>query len=249
MSENFTFNVSYSTTFEHLETLREKMLAFLQENSRDYQVAFDVAIVGKKPSILSLSACLACHPDFPEQEKMTLSVDIKYKSNAQQGALKGLRPTVSMTLLTPLSAKRRNKWICALKEHLSEVQIFGPKGNPNTSAGPTRYTQVPWEEVQAEERRAKREKAHSTEPVGGWRLADKNADMCKLSACCFMILLKTTADNDADNVFGDTSQLNMTNPRRNLSQGASAAAPVPVVMPGMPPMTQMPQIPPGQGLP
>ena len=27
--------------------------------------------------------------DIPDQEKMTLKVDIKYKSNAQQGSLKG----------------------------------------------------------------------------------------------------------------------------------------------------------------
>jgi len=29
-------------------------------------------------------------PDFPDQEKMTLSADIKYKSNGQQVALKGV---------------------------------------------------------------------------------------------------------------------------------------------------------------
>ncbi|KAJ7592132.1 Mechanosensitive ion channel-domain-containing protein [Mycena floridula] len=193
ISENFTFDVSYRTTSDQLEKLQKKMLAFLNENSRDYQHAFDVATV-----------------DFPEQEKMTLSVDIKYKRNGQQA----------------LKAKRRDKWIWALKNQMSEVQIFGPKGNPNASAGPARYTQVPWEE-------AKREKVHSAEPVGGWHLADRNADMY----------------NDADNVFGNTSELNLTNPRRNPSQGASAAAPIPVVMPGMPPVTQMPQMPPGQGLP
>lgn len=72
MSEAFPFDVSYGTTFEDLEALREKMLKFLVENKRDYQTVFDVAV-----------------KDFPEQEKMTLSADIKYKSNAQQGALKG----------------------------------------------------------------------------------------------------------------------------------------------------------------
>lgn len=29
--------------------------------------------------------------DFPEQEKLTLTADIKYKSNWQQGAMKGTR--------------------------------------------------------------------------------------------------------------------------------------------------------------
>lgn len=49
MSETFTFDVSYSTTFEDLERLREKMLAFVENERRDYQPAFDVAVVGSCP--------------------------------------------------------------------------------------------------------------------------------------------------------------------------------------------------------
>ena len=48
------------------------MLAFVKSERRDFQPNFDVTIV-----------------DFPDQEKMTLSADIRYKSNWQQGALKG----------------------------------------------------------------------------------------------------------------------------------------------------------------
>lgn len=51
--------------------------------------------------------------------------------------------------------KRRNKWICALKTSLAELEIWGPKGNPNAEAEPAMYTEVPWEEVQTK----KREKA------------------------------------------------------------------------------------------
>jgi hypothetical protein len=46
MSETFTFDVSYATSFEDLERLREKMLAFLKAERRDYQPIFDVAVVG-----------------------------------------------------------------------------------------------------------------------------------------------------------------------------------------------------------
>lgn len=46
MSETFTFDVSYSTSFEDLERLREKMLAFVTEERRDYHPAFDVNIKG-----------------------------------------------------------------------------------------------------------------------------------------------------------------------------------------------------------
>lgn len=47
MSETLTFDVAYSTSFEDLESLRDKMLKFLEANARDYQTAFDVAVVGK----------------------------------------------------------------------------------------------------------------------------------------------------------------------------------------------------------
>ena len=63
---------AYATTFEQIEKLRELMLAFVKSERRDFQPNFDVTIV-----------------DFPDQEKMTLSADIRYKSNWQQGALKG----------------------------------------------------------------------------------------------------------------------------------------------------------------
>ncbi len=47
MSETFTFDVSYATSFEDLERLRDKMLDFVKEERRDYQPVFDVAVVGK----------------------------------------------------------------------------------------------------------------------------------------------------------------------------------------------------------
>lgn len=198
MSESFTFDVSYSTSFEDLEKLRDKMLVFLQANARDYQIVFDVAVV-----------------DFPSQEKMTLSADIKYKSNAQQGALK---------------AKRRNKWICALKSALAEVKIYGPSGDPNAESGPTKYTEVPWKDVQEQERRAAREKGHEVEtpvPAGGWRLADKNAALL----------------DDSDAVYGESSELHMPTPRRNLSEAtqvSSTPGAVTGVIPPNPPMQQQP---------
>lgn len=46
MSETFTFDVAYSTSFEDLEKLREKMLNFITTERRDYHPAFDVNIKG-----------------------------------------------------------------------------------------------------------------------------------------------------------------------------------------------------------
>ncbi|TFK44710.1 Mechanosensitive ion channel-domain-containing protein [Crucibulum laeve] len=146
-AKTFAFDVSYSTTFEDLERLRDKMLEFVKAERRDYHPIFDVAV-----------------KDFPDQEKMSLTADIKYKSNGQLGALK---------------AKRRNKWICALKAALAEVNIYGPKGNPGAPPGVTRYTEVPWDIIDAKDREVVQTHEPPTEirPLGGWNLRDRNPAM------------------------------------------------------------------------
>ena len=90
MSESFKFEVAYSTTFEQIEALRAKMLAFVQSESRDFLPSFDVTIDGKSRQCSPLLRFNDEPPlDIPDQEKTCLSADIKYKSNWQQGALKG----------------------------------------------------------------------------------------------------------------------------------------------------------------
>lgn len=51
MSEPFTFDVNYATTFEDLEKLRGKMVAFLESERRDFQPVFDVSVVGSCDNI------------------------------------------------------------------------------------------------------------------------------------------------------------------------------------------------------
>lgn len=46
MSESFVFDVAYSTTFEQIETLRAKMLAFVKSEGRDFLPSFDVTVKG-----------------------------------------------------------------------------------------------------------------------------------------------------------------------------------------------------------
>lgn len=48
MSETFSFDVSYSTTFEDLEKLRDRMLAFVKAERRDYLPEFDVKVKGQR---------------------------------------------------------------------------------------------------------------------------------------------------------------------------------------------------------
>jgi hypothetical protein len=130
---------------------------------------------------------------------MTLTADIKYKSNGQQGALKGtLQLRTSFPELysgSPEIAKRRNKWICALKTVLSEVKIYGPGGNPDPPPSTTRYTKVPWETVQAADRQAAGQATHTPElpvPIGGWQLTDKNAVIRKLTTTSLVLRLKSS---------------------------------------------------------
>lgn len=115
---------------------------------------------------------------------MTLRADIKYKSNWQQGTLK---------------AQRRNKWICALKSSLEKLKIFGPDGNPNAQTAPTKYTQVPYEEVLRQEEAAKRAQHPSNSssmselhiPKSDWTFADQNSAIV----------------DDSQDVFGEQDQV------------------------------------------
>jgi len=168
MSETFPFDVAFDTTFEQVEALRDKMLAFVKEQRRDFLPSFDVVVV-----------------DIPDQEKMSLTAEIKYKSNWQQGALK---------------VKRRNKWICALKQSMSELSIFGPAGNPKATPDPKRITHVPWPEVKEQEQVHLQGMPESRSPFGSYRLADHNA-----------VILDDTGD-----VFGEAEQLAMSNPRPTI---------------------------------
>lgn len=116
ISESFSFDVDFATDFKKLVSLRDKMLIFLHENRRDFMPIFDVVV-----------------DSFPEQGKLVLKSDIKYKTNWQEGALK---------------VQRRNKWICALKSGLADCKIYGPAGagDPNPDpADPIAYTMVPYE--------------------------------------------------------------------------------------------------------
>jgi hypothetical protein len=46
MSEAFTFDVAYTTSFHDLEQLREAMLGFLESEKRDYQPIFNLTVKG-----------------------------------------------------------------------------------------------------------------------------------------------------------------------------------------------------------
>ena len=192
MSESFSFDVDYSTTFKQIERLRSLMLGFVQMERRDFQPSFDIVVVGtcqcQWPKIAS-NIGLATK-DIPDQQKMTLQADIMYKSNWQQGNLKCMYPLTQNDLdgshrSCSLPATRRNKWICALKSNLAEAKIYGPKGDPDATPVPTRYTVVPWEEVREKDIK---KSAGTVAPItmpemppGGYNLINRSVSKRKFS--------------------------------------------------------------------
>ena len=65
------------------------MLEFVTSERRDYQPVFDVTVKGLVVFLHSYFTYLYHNTEFTDQSKMTLSADIKYKSNGQLAAVKG----------------------------------------------------------------------------------------------------------------------------------------------------------------
>ena len=132
---------------------------------------------------------------------MILRADIKYKSNWQQGALK---------------AKRRNKWVCALKSSLAKVKMHGPSGDPGKSK-PAMYTLVPYEEVKKEEEMnaaASTPTGHMREPTipQAYTFTDERTVISKFFQFWNYLvhegrcLIRSTADPSED-VFGEANEV------------------------------------------
>jgi len=110
MKEVIDVNVSFDTSFEDIELLREEMEAFVRapDNSRDFQpdIAISVGGVG-------------------DLDKLTLKVAIKHKSNWHNDAVR---------------ATRRSKFMCALTLALKKVPIYAPGGGGDALGGPKNPT-------------------------------------------------------------------------------------------------------------
>jgi len=181
MSETFTFDVDFGTTFKQLETLRDKMIDFLQAERRDYQPVFDVVVV-----------------DFPEQAKMVLTANIQYKSHWQQDGIR---------------ASRRNKWICALKTTLADLKIFGPTGDPKAKPATKPCTIVLKEFREDEHKDVRVTQDQPIEPVGGWRLSDRNAVIVPLE--------------DTRHLFDNGKEIPFSNPHDAQQPKLTTAVPTP----------------------
>ncbi|KAK2612564.1 hypothetical protein QQS21_001502 [Conoideocrella luteorostrata] len=110
MTESFTVDVSYDTSFEDIELLRAEMEKFVRhpDNSRDFKPDFTIGVGGVN-----------------NLDKLTLEISIQHKSNWHNGIVR---------------ATRRSKFMCALALALKKVPVYAPGGGGETLGGPTNPT-------------------------------------------------------------------------------------------------------------
>ncbi|GAB1313641.1 Mechanosensitive ion channel protein [Madurella fahalii] len=107
MKEVIDVNVSFDTSFEDIELLRQEMENFVRspENSRDFQPDIVISVGG-----------------VGDLDKLTLKIVIKHKSNWHNEAVR---------------ATRRSKFMCALTIALKKVPIYAPGGGGDVLGGPS----------------------------------------------------------------------------------------------------------------
>lgn len=130
MREIVEINVSYDTTFEDLELLREEMEKFVRapENSRDFQPDITISVLG-----------------VGNLDKLTLQVTILHKTNWHNEAVR---------------CARRSKFMCALALAVKSIPIFPPGGGGDALGGPSNPTySVSVNDTFASEARAKSSEA------------------------------------------------------------------------------------------
>ncbi|RMZ28410.1 hypothetical protein D0859_07502 [Hortaea werneckii] len=98
MSEQLQVDVSFDTTFDDLQILKNQLTTFVtdKDNSRDFQPEVEVQILGTT-----------------DQSKLSLQVEIKHKSNWANETVR---------------QARRSKFMCALVAALKIVPIYAPGG-------------------------------------------------------------------------------------------------------------------------
>jgi hypothetical protein len=110
MKEVIDVNVSYDTSFEDIETLRQELESFVRhtDNSRDFMPDISIGVGG-----------------VGDLDKLQLKIAIKHKSNWHNDAVR---------------ATRRSKFMCALALALKRVPIYAPGGGGEALGGPTNPT-------------------------------------------------------------------------------------------------------------
>lgn len=103
MMEEYSVFVSFDTTFEDIQILRDELNKFVmdKDNSRDFQPDMNIEILGTT-----------------DMGKLEIQVQIKHKGNWANETLR---------------AARRSKFMCALVAALKAVPIYGPGGGADAA--------------------------------------------------------------------------------------------------------------------
>ncbi|KKA26671.1 hypothetical protein TD95_001651 [Thielaviopsis punctulata] len=107
MNETIDLNVSYDTSMDDIELLRQEMENFVRNpaNSRDFHPDFSIGLFG-----------------VGDLDKLQLKVTIKFKSNWHDEKVR---------------AARRNRFIVALAAAVKKIPLHGPGGGGEALGGPT----------------------------------------------------------------------------------------------------------------
>ncbi|KAI4722879.1 hypothetical protein E4T48_00853 [Aureobasidium sp. EXF-10727] len=110
MKEQLTLDVSFDTTFEDIQLLKNELLTFVcdKDNSRDFLPDIDVEVLGTS-----------------DMSKLQLRVEVRHKGNFANETQR---------------ASRRSKFMCALVQSLRRVPINGPGGGGDALGGPANPT-------------------------------------------------------------------------------------------------------------
>ena len=154
MTEQLTVNISFDTSFEDIQLLKNELLNFVndKDNSRDFLPDLNVDVLGTS-----------------DMSKLELRVEVKHKSNWANETVR---------------AARRSKFMCALVAALRRVPINGPGGggDPLGSAANASYSvSVPIDVAQQKtDDSAKAKEAKKLATIKKDPKADSNASPARL---------------------------------------------------------------------
>ena len=189
MKELIDVNISYDTSFEDIELLRQELENFVRapENSRDF-----------------LPEVLICVGGVNDLDKMTLQITVKHKSNWHNEAVR---------------VTRRSKFMCALTVAMKRIPIYAPGGGGEALGGPTNpsYSVSVSDEMAAAAREKAEKDKEAARMVPSDPKAGESAEDEMKAAQGFNTVNPVSAGDDWGFTREDDSQrnLNLERPRTN----------------------------------
>lgn len=198
MKEIIDVNVSFDTSFEDIELLRQEMEAFVRspENSRDFQPDIAIGVGG-----------------IGDLDKLTLKIAIKHKSNWHNEIVR---------------ATRRSKFMCALTLALKKVPIYAPGGGGDPLGAPSNpsYSVAVTDEFAASAR-AKSESEKEAKKLANQKADQAAGETAETAAAEHRAVDHLNASNpvaEALEDWGYENTLNSRDPSTNRDRAAAQAA-------------------------